>query len=610
MDNIIDLLRQRFATCLTDGTFKGYARKDPLETAALPSMTFPGGYPGTLRFRDVDYTSEERAAWVTSRHLNRALLLAVEYRKNPTPELREMTLALLSEWLHADYRNPNWWHNKIGVPRTLGAIFLLLREEMTEEMRESAFAILSRGSFGARPELISRWTGANLIWFSGITIIDALLRSDAVLLRQAVSVAAGETGVGDEGLQSDGSFFQHGHRLYSGGYGRSYVGELATLAYLFRGTPFQLPPTALWNLSRHILDGLRHMTQGMALDYAVTGREYTRPGMTAVGSLLPAYTLLCAVEEFPRREELCAYRDAILAGSPPVEGVRYFPEAAYLTLHIRGLFVSFKGTNSRLVDAEICNRENVIGYNLSYGTHTTVMRDGSEYNDIAPLWDYAKIPGTTAMEEDDAALLSRSDFSRRSIPGGDCGGAGFSDCGVCYSAVSHEGVSATVAAFASPYGMVLLGCDPTGSAVTTAEQCFAKGGFTVSPDGREVLHNQIVYRNLDSGTVWQPSITRRTGSWYRNSLSQPDTPVEGDLFCLTLARVNAHNRYAYAILPEGETGNITVLRNDREVQAISLPDGRVLAVFHAEATLPVGNATVYGSRGRVLLLPATGTAVH
>ena len=98
-----------------------------------------------------------------------------------------------------------------------------------------------------RPEISEKWTGANLIWGASNTIKHAILIEDGALLCQAVERAAKELEIardGQEGIPPDGSFYQHGPRLYSGGYGRSFADEISQMTYCLQQTPYQFPKTS------------------------------------------------------------------------------------------------------------------------------------------------------------------------------------------------------------------------------------------------------------------------------------------------------------------------------------------------------------------------------
>ena len=545
----------------------------------------PAEAEGTCRFCDLDYTVNLNSNWPTSQNLGRTRAFASAWYQTRLEKYLTAALSVLDDWLIHRYRNPNWWHMQIGIPLALTDIALLLWDVMGGERRAGVLEILDEGSFGAHPEYMEKWTGANLIWEAGTTIKVALLREDEELLRLAIDRLNEEIAFSNEGIQPDGSFFQHGRLLYSGGYGRSFISQLSELILPFSGTRYQFPKEKLDLILLHLLDGLRYMTHRDEMDGAISGREYTRAGGTNLRSLLPALDRLAATAEMPRKEEVRAYRDAIAERKtqPDLAAVKYFPVARFLTCRAGECFFAFKGAGNDTLCTEHCNEEGVLGYNLSYGTRTTAMRDAREYADIAPLWDYAAIPGTTAPAERDEELYAKRNDIRRPLASDVFGGGQIADCGYCYEEAVHDGVRALVCCFAIPGGLVLLGCDLNDEQgrelVTTVEQCHAKEDYRI--EGGSVIHGGIRYRSLCPDEPLLPQIAKRTGNPVRNNRQKTDRgDLSGRIFSLTVDRAGK-NHYAYAILPEEIDGaGIRVLQNDRRAQAIALPDGRVLAVCY------------------------------
>ncbi len=559
--------------------------------ALLPHLTADG------RFDHLDYSINLNSNWPTSQSLAHAFVFSAAWAQTEDARYLAAATAVLDDWLAHRYRNPNWWHMQIGIPMNLTKIALLLWDQIGERRQAGVLEMLDEGSFGAHPEYMEKWTGANLIWEAATTIKVALLREDDRLLRTAVDRLAREIDYAPEGIQKDGSFFQHGPLLYSGGYGRSLIVQMSELLSVLSGTIYQLPQEKLDLLLFHLLDGLRFMTHRDRMDAAITGREYTRKGGLSAMSMLPALDRLIAVPEMPRKEELIAYRSAIAERKtmPQLPAVRYFPIARYLTCRSGECFFSFKGASPDTLCTEHCNEEGVLGYNLSYGSRTAALRTGREYDDIAPVLNYARIPGTTAPEESYDALYAKKDLIRRPLSGRHFGGAQKGDYAVCFEDADREGVRARIACFASPAGLILLGCgvvSENGSPlITTAEQCLAQGAPTES--GRSVCHGGIRYQNLDPEERLVAVCAEQSGSWRRNNRQISDrTPIRKTVFTLTVDR-SGKDSYAYAILPEeiGEQA-ITVLKNDKEAQAVALPDGKILAAFYRGGTFKLGEQTV------------------
>jgi chondroitin AC lyase len=284
---------------------------------------------------------------------------------------------------------------------------------------------------------------------------------------------------------------------------------------------------------------------------------------------------------------------------------RYFPDAAMLCHHFHGLYVGAKFMNDRTLGAEICNSEGELCYNMSYGTHTCIMQSGREYRDINPVWDYAHIPGTTTIEESDAELLARKNWVFAAHPNQCFGGAQNGCRAVIYELAQHDSTEALVTHFAFEDGYICLGAGITDTSglplVTTVDQCWLTGNPAVTD--RATVHNGIRYSALN-GTVMDTAVREQVGSWRRNNAALSDHPVKGDVLTLTISYpTGQESAYAYMIsAADTDEPSVEVLRNDRELQAIRLPDGSVMAVFHGDCSLTVSSdgEILSGTRGQIL----------
>ncbi len=532
---------------------------------------------GSVKFADIDYESADRAIWKPYSHISRIETLLLSGDDN----LKPLAISLLKFWLLNDFNCPNWWYNEIGVPMQLADIAVILYGQLDKELLGLLYERILRGVVTPKTDRSRNvYTGANLLWFSSTTMAYALLTENEELLRYITDVAAKETAESKEGLQSDSSFFQHGPRLYSAGYGRSFVTSIVPMMHVLDSTEFAFPEYALDNLARHVLDGLRYMMHRGYYDYVAVGREYVRHNALSARGLLRSAKILLSLEGFKRKDELAALIKSIENAEPAFEGVRYFPVSALLTMSLGGVYFSYKGVTPEIYDAEIINDENRLGYNLSYGTHTTVMQSGKEYENIAPIWDYSKIPGTTAPYMTDAELLAVPDFSKRAIKTSDYGGWCEGDIGAIYMTTIHEGISVTVSAFATPYGLVVLGNSINDEAeralTTTAEQCHAL--FPVSEDCGDIFNGSVKYRSLDEKAPLVYSVGKSVGNWNRNRPSEPERAAEGEVLTVTVKAEKNYNKYAYVIAPaSANLDGLSVLKNEKLEQEIILPDGRKLS---------------------------------
>ena len=371
---------------------------------------------------------------------------------------------------------------------------------------------------------------------------------------------------------------------------------------MLQGTEYQLPTEKIDIFLGFILDGLQHMIHSKALDWACVGRQITRIHDLASAHIARVLELLIRTQDLPRKPELESFL-AHIRGSAPDDATRYFPISAMLCHHFNGLYVGSKCMNDRIVGAEICNSEGELCYNMSYGTHTCIMRSGEEYMDINPIWDYSHIPGTTSWEETDEQLLARKDWWNKPLPSTCSGGKQNGRRAVIYELAQHDGMEALVTHFAFEDGFVCLGTgirDQNGGVpVTTVDQCYKSGAVEI--EDHAVIHNGIRYSSLN-GTSMEVVQQTQTGSWHRNNAALSNDPVRGEVLTLTIHHAtDAKGQYAYMIsAADRAEPSVSILQNDRALQAIRLPSGEILAVFHAACTLPVDGREIAGEPSDIL----------
>ena len=602
MKNEISLIRSRVVEDLYSS--KAEVFKDDVQKSfgIAEYEALSAAYPdGTYYFTDLNYSPENRTAWGGTISANRLINLLKWGRQRGGEEeerARALVLGHLQGFFSQKYTNLNWWHLCIGIPQTVSRLLLMLEGTLQEDLFAYLLSLAERGSIVKDGRILKEHKGANLIWFCDISILHALLTEDEEELSLAKDIIAKETfGRPDAGLQSDGSFFQHGRLLYSLGYGRSYLVTLAPLFYYLGGTSFAFPDSALHNLFSHVLDGVRHMTNGRGFDYLTMGREYVRQSATNTAGVRRAMGYLAALRNVPRAEELRAFYRALCDGTTPKEGNKYFPVSRFLTHQSEGLYVSFRALDETLYGTENCNEENVLGIHLAFGVATCVMRTGEEYRSIAPLLRYDCMPGTTCSWESDEEMIARlaevevnADPLRRRPDVICVTGGNFGDLSVSFMHARHDGITHAAACIATPHGALFLGVGQNGGKKplhTTLEQCNATGEISVREGGRAVCHNGVCYVSHADAPLCA-SVEHRVGSWKRNSRLSPDTPHEGDVFLLYTEHKGREFHYAYEILPEEKLPLASeVLENSHEWQRARLPDGREVSIH-----VPDGKITV------------------
>lgn len=433
----IDVVRSNFTAYYTAaGADRTSLRmRDALSALESAARTYaaPGYLLSNGAWADINYDDTPDGSWSPWDHFRRLMIMAKAYRTPGQalyndPLLRvqiESALAYVPAF-YGPYTLPlgNWWFWSLGAPLDLGPTLVLMRGDINQRVYDDCLRTLSihigpsptaRALVGPVP------TGQNLVWSAYTHLCLALLRDDTAMLAQVrdamASVCTTTTG---DGIQSDGSFHQHGPQLYTGGYGGSFANDVARYALLTRGSEFAIPPAALSTFSDYLAEGIAWSLHGNYFDVSVVGREVARPstsGFNGIAALLQASQV-----PSPRQSEIQAAAAQMLRtwnGSFPAElaalanvaamagwpsGHRHYFQSDY-TIHRRpGWFASVKMFSSRTKSGESTNDENLLGSRQSDGRFYLVS-NGDEYfgHDIWPALDWTRLPGITVEQKPETA---------------------------------------------------------------------------------------------------------------------------------------------------------------------------------------------------------------
>ncbi len=569
--------------------------------ALLQSMRPDGSWA------DVDYGCQHLLTWSAATHLDRLLSLAhASYARADAAALAAL-LRGLDYWYARSPQNPNWWWMEIGAPTLLGEVLLRVRDACDRSYVNRAVP-----AFVAH-EPTHRFTGQNLVWVAGIKVMHGLLTDDAELVSYGMKLIGREMHLfpSEEGLQPDMSFFQHGRLLYSGGYGQNFAADVARFIAIGDGTAYVWPRHLIDLFARFVLDGSRWMVRGRTFNYGACGREITRQGHSAERFFLAASRM--AGVEHPRRAEFQAAIDTTAAaGRSLVTGNRHFWCGNLMAHHRADCCFSIRLTSNRLenVDAACCGGEGRLAHHMADGL-VLAMRTGDEYRDIFPVWDWRKLPGTTAEQRQtplEAEPLTRR--GERAFAGGVSDG----QIGCAAMDFSSEALSARKAWFCFDGCLAALGAgivSTGGVRVQTAiNQCrrsgpvYVKGAAAPAADGDHPLaagscfwHDSLAYGVLaGEGSL---SLAQRSGAWSDCGVGSSD-PVSAAVFqaCLDHGISPSGAAYAYTVTPSGDHQTafnaqtpVSIIRNDTQVQAVWHAADRLgQAVFYepAAASFPDG----------------------
>ena len=582
---------------------------------------------------DIDYDDRGRTAWKTRLHLNRLGVMVRAYRSAGHAmcgdrDLKRSILSALDFWLTKDFRNPNWWWNKIGVPLNISAILVLMEGDISKTQRMAGTKILSRAKLGM--------VGQNLVWLAEITVARGCLEGDPEVVAEASKRMADEIRIKSEaGIQADFSFHQHGPCLYSGGYGLGFSRSCAKWAYILRGTRFEFPAEKIKILSAYILDGQQWMVRGQTFDYGANGREITRKSAHArARSLLGACAHMAKLAT-PRKAEFQAFAERLRGGrrqgATGLIGNRHFWRSDIMTHQRRDYYASARMFSDRTSNTDSpCNDEGLKSHHIADGT-AFVLRTGEEYHNIFPVWDWRKIPAAT-IEQTGAAYDPKT--VRRQGSRSFVGGVSDGMYGMAAFDFARDGLTARKAWFFFDDEFVCLGagitCTSDNPVFTSINQCHLKGDVVVSDGkkqktisrGRHKLNNPLWVHHdgigyVFPGTVKNPAYLTndvQTGSWRSINHQYSNRKVSMDVFSLWLDHGKRPSKvsYAYIVAPAvglekmkayAENPPVEILINRTDLQAVRHGGLKITqAVFYKAGVLRVENGLVIGVNKPCLLL--------
>lgn len=606
-------LRERF--CNEPGFWNDWRNGDGEDPAALAASLGPDGV-----WADIDYVGGQPVRWTPFQHLARLRVMAKAWYRTDSPQHRQEALLRaillgLDGWYALNPRN-DWWWDQMGVPQTLGEVLLFIKDAcpVSHIQRAAPCFVFPDRSYPANTNKPIWWfMGQNIVWIAMTMIEYGILTDDPDRVMQGFTLVRRELRVlpDEEGIQPDNSFHQHEKVLYSGGYGQNFAADVGRLMAIAVNTPYAFPPPLVSLFARFMLDGSRWMIRGRTFDPVASGREISRHGH-GTARFLEGLRHLSAFAH-PRQTEA---REALASASSPgrsmVNGNRMFWSSDLMVQQRPEYYVSVRVPSRRIWTADwACGGEGPFCHHLADGV-TMILRDGNEYRELFPVWNWRQIPGITL-----AQTTEPFDERMTHVKGEPAFAGGASDGQVGCIAVdfSRDGLRARKAWFLFDDAMVALGaaisCPSAAPVRTTLNQCqwrgpvlmpernapLTGGEYPLAP-GVAFWHDGFAYRVLDgNGTL---RLGAQTGAWSAIGGASTD-PV-------TLPVLNAgldHGvqpdgaTYAYAVCPSNEAaaafaadpGRFVILRNEADIQAVwHAGAGRGHAVFYrpGAVTFPDG----------------------
>lgn len=546
-------------------------------------------------WKDIDYSKTTITDWEPFQHFERLLPMISAYIYDQSalyqnPSLKNGIDKGLQYWADNNFYSDNWWHNEIAVPKAIGLALILLKfgKEKTHQDLEDVlvFKMISGDPYAK--------TGANKSDIAMHYFYRALITQDRQLLASSLEQLFYPLQLvdGQEGLQYDYSYLQHGPQLYIAGYGEEFMKGISKIMSYVRETPYAIDAERLSLFSNFIRNTYLSLIRSSYIDFNVHGRGISRPNILrkkGEAGILRQMMLVDPTHKAVWEQQIAKLDSTASYNKHTKHNHTHYWKADY-SAHLRkGYHFTVRMASNRTNKSEAGNEENIYGKHMTDGV-TNIQVYGPEYYNIFPLWEWDKIPGTTTRDVVVDELL----VEQWGVPAANAfaGGVSASDYGVSAMQVDYDGVKANKAWFFFDNAVVALGSGITSQStdpiVTTINQTWKQGPIfynktTPMPDssalevakGDYISHRNILYQFPEVANI-KLTAKKHSGSWSHINKSRSKAVIEGDVFKLWIDHGIQPNKakYAYIVYPDTdkldikEAKSIQVLQNSEFLQAV------------------------------------------
>jgi hypothetical protein len=610
---------------------QGSYTQDPLTTSEITDL-----YNNILAngsWTDMIYTSTGN--WPT--HAERLYKMALAYNKPGNLYYKSTTMRdkIASGLSFLNRIRPaytiNWFEPTIGAPLNFAKALLILKNDISADSVRLYSTYLVDNTDNASHR------GMNRAWVSAITIHKGCIENKYGLISKGYNSMAScltvATGPDTEGPRIDGSFHQHHNQLQSGSYGKGFLDYFADYIKFSNGLAFDsnFTPDRKTLLRTLFLDGLRLLSYKRNVDFGTVGREVSRNLSTSLLISSPMLDTM-ALNDPGNAAAYQNWRDHLNLGTPLLDtSIKYFWKSSILTTRYPGFYMSAKVISTRGDGTERLNNENLKGYNLPMGA-TNIMRSGSEYRGIFPIWRWCRIPGTTTeLSEDSARIRVDSPYVKGTNDFG--GGLSQFDGGIIAYEHDYKGVKAKKAYVMMNNQMICLGAGIYGTrpneVVTSLDQAFTNGTVSYSNgSGTQIFtgdsltantftwmhHNNIGYIIPNGGLMTLLNKTQ-SGSWKDlRTNNSPDVITDTVFSAYFRHSPNPSNRhYSYIVAPDVPLSSMDSLynnngytfpRNEADIQALRSAGQytKYAVVFYAPGSINMGDGLTITSNQKAIVL--------
>lgn len=571
-------------------------------------------------WEDIDFSSMHAAGWPPKNHAARILDLTKAYR-NPTHPLyksekvAEAIHKAMGYWFRVKPKAANWWYNEVGIPKVLGAAFVLFEDQLTPQEKKAAIEVMDKAKIGM--------TAQNKVWLAGNVFVKGLLLNDFQLIKTCRDAINGEIKMAygkDEGIKVDHSFHQHGPQQQYGNYGAAFLATIGFWAYILEGSSIPLDQERFGIINDLTNLGFRRILWKNSMDVNCLGRQfYTNVQRHKAFSVLFSANALAQADKANGKSYQALIDENIGCGPVELLGQYHFWKSD-MTLHRQQQWMaSVKMASERVIGTE-GGTENLKGYYAADGATYTYV-DGREYDNIFPCWDWKKIPGVTCHQSDKPFPPFRwLDKQNTTAFVGNVNDGGI---GITSMDLGRDGLYTRKAWVFTPDYVLCLGAGITSDSIyqvtTSVEQALLRDDllhlnkgkwkkiknidFTTDKPQR-FFHKQTGYIILDG--AGKAFTEERTNSWNEIMKLYPRDMLETkDVFTIYLDHKNnpKNASYQYVVLPathkkqvaDFDTSSFRVITNSPEVQAIQLNANTFLLSMYKKGSITLTDHLTFSS---------------
>ena len=353
---------------------------------------------------DVNYTDQGRAIWLTETHIARVTVMLQAYTANGSTERNNTKLltaahCALNVWLVRDWKNPNWWWNRVSIPIAVTSHLMMLGDNITSFQLEKIKEISYRANWWHGD---AATTGCNLVWMIKAQLYRSLATRNITGIEQGFSRMWQDImvqPVGQEGVQNDYAYHFHGTQLLSAAYGQNWTQNIFSFSLCSFGTRYAPDPEKLILFAQFLTKGNAWMILSNQWDWHSIGRAISRPndGYIVGISTEAIRTLAKAIPSIDLRNDLTNFADRLdnRPNASLLLGNKHFYTSDY-QVHRRVNWTSaIKMHSIRTFPDECGNGENLKGEHTGQGTLNLFTTNTDDYYQLFPLLDWQAINGIT-----------------------------------------------------------------------------------------------------------------------------------------------------------------------------------------------------------------------